>query len=1079
MASSQSSDNKSFIEIANRLFSSKEEELIPILQEYYNQKEKIEEIILKKPQLAPNEIKDIISNIDFYQLDSDKEESTNSYFQDILEIYDDTLSIEDRWKCLLWITIPSYFETYAKKHYKEFQDFLKDKIFAVNNDSNFFESLEEFQMMLDFTNKEDQLHVRWINFSPKTTSILYRLFVKNLRFLEDNSLCIKNYCNEMLEGLSLSEMLSFIISQKHSFPVSDKEFKLFLSFLSHKLTAENRDVLESSSLIETKEDFQQMINYLSDIIPSKVIEDFDFFGYFYNVVLRNKARSFPREENNFSNMYSLSYLQALNDLEKTSHSSNYQNPLYLRCFQIFIQEFLKEFEDTLEKEDFIILEILFRRIICHKNIRTILNIKNRLMLWHYYKTEEFVNPTKYTIEEIKKYNAKNYLKLIREYNEKEKEKTSLNYDSNPLNSTYYLDEQFYCEKHLDFIRLLNSFEYDDVNKMLLTVPYQLSILANFSKDKDPTYLKKFRDVLIPNLSYFQTNKDKLESFLVCHQLLVEQEEKATFTKTLHCIDSLTCALLPNNMCLQEELEKLNLVAKGDPLKEKIEGIKLYNEYRLRLKSTIPEVLVRSNKIYGKMIDMHDKEIISNGIGKYVLPNKYASSCLTPAGKASSCLKHGAMNENGRFFGVYYQDKIIAYSWVWRRGDVLAFDNIEVTKELLQIPNYQEVIFDIYRKASLEIMEKTKQEQRGGIKLVILGRNPIDVPNLAIDSLPNIKNYTTELLKPTGAENLYMKDSASKQVILAGNYQENINLEDVDASYLYPRKDVKKFKAPLNSVEKQTLRAIQFDDAIRTNRKYQGNSLNYKEGFYNEDWFVGYLEDGSHKFFYRDNDKRLFQEAKDYVRNFEPNPKPNIEIIQPNKQWVERILDRKNILVDHDKLYRYLQRTDREDFPISSQHYYHKTRGIFNFQRILADRAITSANYGKHSGGQGCNGKYFISVARYGSELFTELFDSMGFFLNPDLCSFAVTSIKEFSQYDFSKSSYPFRSGLSEDEEQVFREIKLDDKAKAISVSNNDLIELSQILYLTELYGFNLPLIDTEIQKVVDRNYIKKYIKIKK
>ena len=144
-------------------------------------------------------------------------------------------------------------------------------------------------------------------------------------------------------------------------------------------------------------------------------------------------------------------------------------------------------------------------------------------------------------------------------------------------------------------------------------------------------------------------------------------------------------LLPHNYFLFPYLEKLNLVAKGDPFREKLAGISLYEEYRHRLTSTIPDMKGKYQGCDYEMVDLHSPEILSNGIGRYLFPNgEKVSSCLTPNGKAASCLRHGALNPNGRFFKVMHQDKLIAYSWFWRSGEVVCFDNIEITEEVLKV-----------------------------------------------------------------------------------------------------------------------------------------------------------------------------------------------------------------------------------------------------------------------------------------------------------------------------------------------------------------------------------------------------------
>ena len=60
------------------------------------------------------------------------------------------------------------------------------------------------------------------------------------------------------------------------------------------------------------------------------------------------------------------------------------------------------------------------------------------------------------------------------------------------------------------------------------------------------------------------------------------------------------------------------------------------------------------------------------------------------------------------------------------------------------------------------MEKNK-----GIKLVLIGRNPIDIKNKYIDNLKPLKDLSNNMFKPSSKEELYLKDSSENQVILYG------------------------------------------------------------------------------------------------------------------------------------------------------------------------------------------------------------------------------------------------------------------------------------------------------------------------
>lgn len=182
--------------------------------------------------------------------------------------------------------------------------------------------------------------------------------------------------------------------------------------------------------------------------------------------------------------------------------------------------------------------------------------------------------------------------------------------------------------------------------------------------------------------------------------------KITLDKILKRINKVSYLLFPNNYQIGDNLANLDLVAKGEPFFEKIEAISLYDIYRNRVWSSIPEISGQVESLNYSLVDMHDVDIISNGIGEYIYPNNvFASSCLTPNGKASSCLKHGATNPHGRFLKITKNGKIIGYSWLWRQGELLCLDNLELTKGYLSIPNNEKVIYKILTNIANSFIEK--------------------------------------------------------------------------------------------------------------------------------------------------------------------------------------------------------------------------------------------------------------------------------------------------------------------------------------------------------------------------------------
>ena len=201
---------------------------------------------------------------------------------------------------------------------------------------------------------------------------------------------------------------------------------------------------------------------------------------------------------------------------------------------------------------------------------------------------------------------------------------------------------------------------------------------------------------------------------------------------------------------------------------------------------------------------------------------------------------------------------MVYSWVWRAGDVICFDNIEVTDEILKVETWEEILFKSYLITANDIIEMTKTEINGGVKMAVIGRLEKDIRNKYIDSLKD----SPEIFKPTDSKDLYL-DSKKKQLWLAGNYN-NISTNDVPAIYLYKRKEVVQFKTIDFDTLSLKANGIYYEYCMQNNIAYHKLNCNYIDGYLGEDWFFGRYENGNYDFYYVLNDDRLFDEAKTYI-----------------------------------------------------------------------------------------------------------------------------------------------------------------------------------------------------------------------
>jgi RNA-directed DNA polymerase len=123
--------------------------------------------------------------------------------------------------------------------------------------------------------------------------------------------------------------------------------------------------------------------------------------------------------------------------------------------------------------------------------------------------------------------------------------------------------------------------------------------------------------------------------------------------------------------------------------------------------TIPRGVVYEEGGYrGEMLLRENPEALWAG--------KLVNCCQYPGGGAGSSAWHAVTSNKGAIFAVYYNGGMIAQSWVWRKKDVLVFDNVEA------ISSGYAILPDIYAAAADWLIDKL------GIREIRVG-NHNDIP----------------------------------------------------------------------------------------------------------------------------------------------------------------------------------------------------------------------------------------------------------------------------------------------------------------------------------------------------------------
>ena len=298
----------------------------------------------------------------------------------------------------------------------------------------------------------------------------------------------------------------------------------------------------------------------------------------------------------------------------------------------------------------------------------------------------------------------------------------------------------------------------------------------------------------------------------------------TVSDLINLMDTLTeIPILPN----EKEIANTIKLA-GIEYKEKIAIT--YAKMQKRTKSQIPKVKGKAGKYEYELLDLVDP--IQMNVGYYT------DCCFTYGGVSENSLMHACTNEDSRIFVIKQNGKVVAQSWVWRNGNTVCFDNIEVYGVSERAGSK---FWHVYEQASNEILEisQTCESEDKKIQLVTIGKGYTDIDL-------NGKNLVCEKM-PLPKENLYT--DAKEQVIVATSSDYVKPLEyDVEANYQDERMNVIAVdpqQSSERSIDKLNEHIDKINYSIDPQSFKQCNSCDdYTFAVYGSDWFIAITDDGN-------------------------------------------------------------------------------------------------------------------------------------------------------------------------------------------------------------------------------------------
>lgn len=362
----------------------------------------MQNILETKPLLSSKDIYLLVDRINSYYFYKKRQEEKvdNSYFEKVIDIYDACISEKDRFDILLMINNKESFLKYAKKHYNFFKIKFQETLFVDPSSIDELDTLKDVEEDFYYYFKNSNYKLKLAFFDENIISSIYQLFREDIKFLVDNK--IVKYYYKYLPYMNFKQLIeTFINALKQD--SAKNEVEIFWKVINKSKYKNEWDSQYIYNLINNREILEKLIKSLKKHYILKSLNNTVSSGF--NELFRTKVKEYDICGDTPKDLFSLSYINSLNKLETLSSYERKNSPLYLKCFQIFLKEFLSNYKDEITKEEINILEALFQRIINHKNIFEILAINNKKSLYHYYKTGKFNLNINIHFELIKNYKS--------------------------------------------------------------------------------------------------------------------------------------------------------------------------------------------------------------------------------------------------------------------------------------------------------------------------------------------------------------------------------------------------------------------------------------------------------------------------------------------------------------------------------------------------------------------------------------------------------------------------------------------------------------------------------------------------
>lgn len=689
----------------------------------------------------------------------------------------------------------------------------------------------------------------------------------NLALKDTPASTLAEYLSETSEekqAILFQEFSSSIITKQN---IKNLIFKIFPSIILN-LYQSNPSLFSSFTLLDwikictEKKIFNKDFQNILDTFPIDNLENIFDSNYFLSrwyqkdttalkyIELKYRQALLPsgiiEPLTQTSSLFSSSFIKNLTELKNQlkNNTITRRNPIYKEHLLFFIL-YLKSrnIVTSMEGPNFQEIEKLFYRIVMGASLSILYQITTieEITLTNRLQSLEF-NANEFTVEQIQNYNVKHhkmlYLRINTNYDQKNVKKLTLKLlllvGFDHAKKILELENSLTTLEHLVGNVDVKNRKLDNAGNPILN-PKQMNLLFS---TKDSAKIKEMLQNKDGDLyKYFPRILNEWE--------IIEMSKKTTSLKT--CIEFLKS----DEIIVPPKYYRLDGLFKYIGCKNSIvtDALWLHDQMLKRTTCTIPT-------LSGKKDD-YTYEILSSSNMESLTAGNITNCCFTIQGVGYACLKHAVTSQNGRLLVIKKDGHLIAHSWIWRNGNLLCFDNIEISKSMEYI-NFLNVYLQIADEL-LEISTATEDPQTC-LKNITIGRNNYDKYTTEINQFPCFVSAETRKRKdaimtklgpnqivmpilPQPLEDVTYSDSKSVQYLIRGNG----NFKLGQSPYLYEeeRNEVMHYikgtaypKEYLTTMNKK-INALRYIKAEQENTLDTFESIDiqdFSEAYCNDDWY---------------------------------------------------------------------------------------------------------------------------------------------------------------------------------------------------------------------------------------------------